>query len=152
MTRMRRTALALLALALSGAAAPASAQGRGADLATLSRIFGELHHIRRTCEPDRESDVWRDRMQQLVRLEEPSPDVRAQMIEAFNSGFRSAEQRFPYCDRDARNSAAASAAEAEDVTSRLMAPLYDSLADQGLAPPPATVQPIAPSEPAAPQQ
>lgn len=145
---MSRLLAVLAVLVAAVAAEPALAQVRSADLVTLSRVFGELHHIRRTCEPEREADAWRNRMRRLVELEEPGADLRAQMVEAFNGGFRAAEARFPYCDRDARNSAAASAALAEDVTARLMAPLYDSLADQGLTPPPASVRPIEP----APQQ
>lgn len=115
----------------SGAAAAA---GRGDDLKSLARIFGQLHHIRRTCEPQREADVWRDRMRRMIELEEPYPTLRTEMIEAFNGGFRDAQARFPYCDRDARDAAAASARDAEDVTTRLITPLYDSLSDQSSAP------------------
>lgn len=149
---MRRSPLIpfVFAAFLVALATPAGAQSRGGDLQTLSRIFGELHHIRRTCEPEREADAWRNRMRRLVELEQPSAELRSRMVEAFNGGFRAAQERFPYCDRDARNAAAAAAASAEDVTQRLMAPLYDSLADQGIVPPPATTTPI-PQTPAPPQ-
>ena len=107
---------------------------RSRDLLTLSRVFGELHHIRRACEAWGEEEVWRNRMRKLVELESPQPELRDQMVAAFNDGFRAAEQRFPYCDREARDYAAASAAEGDAVTARLTAPLYDSLADSGETP------------------
>ncbi len=107
---------------------------RSRDLLTLSRVFGELHHIRRMCEAWGEEEVWRNRMRKLVELESPQTDLRDQMVAAFNEGFRGAEQRFPYCDREARDYAAASAAEGDAVTARLTAPLYDSLADSGETP------------------
>jgi uncharacterized protein (TIGR02301 family) len=121
---------------LAALTAPAVAQSgqRSGDLRSLSRIFGELHHIRRTCEPEREADVWRNRMRRLVELEEPGAELRAAMVEAFNGGFREMEAQFPYCDRDARDRAAAAAQQGEEITQRLVAPLYDALADQGPAP------------------
>jgi len=131
-------------LIIAAAFCAASAQGasaqdihyaqRSRDLLTLSRVFGELHHIRRACEAWGEEEVWRNRMRKLVELESPQPDLRDRMVAAFNDGFRDAEQRFPYCDREARDYAAASAAEGDAVTARLTAPLYDSLADTGETP------------------
>ena len=44
-------------------------QRRFADLLALSSVFGELHHIRRTCLPRYEADTWRERMKQLIDLE-----------------------------------------------------------------------------------
>lgn len=131
----------LLAALLGAAIQPAAAQSgqRGADLRTLSRIFGELHHIRRICEPEREGDAWRNRMRRLVELEEPASEIRAAMVEAFNAGFREMEAQFPYCDRDARDRAAEAAEQGEGVTQRLVAPLYDALSDQGASPAPAGV-------------
>jgi uncharacterized protein (TIGR02301 family) len=122
------------------AATPAAAQRidyvqRAQDLETLSEAFGVLHHVRRLCEPRRESEVWRNRMRNLVELEQPQPGLRDRMVEAFNSGFREAEQRFEYCDEDARDYAAAVAANADAVINRLMEPLYGTLAETGDLPP-----------------
>lgn len=97
---------------------------RARDLETLSGIFGELHHIRRLCEPRSESELWRERMRKLVELEDPQPALQEKMVAAFNSGFYAAQKKYPYCDRDARDHAAALAAEGDSVTARLMAPLY----------------------------
>jgi uncharacterized protein (TIGR02301 family) len=127
----------VLALALALLALPAPAQQRidyvqrAQDLEALSRVFGELHHIRRMCEPRREAEVWRNRMRKLVELEQPQPALRDRMVAAFNAGFRDAETRFDYCDGDARDYAAAAATEADAVVDRLMAPLYSSLSEQG---------------------
>ncbi len=118
----------LLVLALA-TAAPAFAQdgdygARQRGLVTLSQIFGELHHIRRVCDPDREADTWRNRMKRLIDLEEPSFDVREQMVAAFNDGYVSAQARFPYCDGDSESYAASRAYAGEALVSNLTAPLY----------------------------
>jgi uncharacterized protein (TIGR02301 family) len=130
---MRSLAVAALFLAL--AAAPAGAQRidyaqRAADLELLSRTFGGLHHIRRTCERD-EAEIWRNRMRRLVELEQPPASLRNRMVEAFNSAFRDAEARFPYCDREARDYAAYLATGADAAVSRLMEPLYEALSESG---------------------
>lgn len=111
------------------AAAPAFAQGsdygaRQRELISLAQIFGELHHVRRACDPDREADVWRNRMKRLIDLEQPSFEAREQMVGAFNDGYVSAQARFPYCDRDAEDYAAARAYAGEALVSNLTAPLY----------------------------
>jgi uncharacterized protein (TIGR02301 family) len=111
------------------AVTPAVAQegdygARKRSLVSLAQIFGELHHVRRTCDPDREADVWRNRMKRLIDLEEPSFDVRERMVGAFNDGYLSAQARFPYCDRDAEDYAAARAYAGEALVSNLTAPLY----------------------------
>ncbi len=118
--------LFLLAFA---AAAPALAQegdagARQRGLVSLSQIFGELHHIRRTCDPDREADIWRNRMKRLIDLEEPPFNVRDQMVAAFNDGYVSAQARFPYCDSESESYAAARAYAGEALVSNLTAPLY----------------------------
>lgn len=139
-TSMPRFSLAAaLACTVFASAAPAAAQRidyvqRGQDLEALSRAFGELHLIRRMCEPRREAEIWRNRMRQLVELEQPQPGLRDRMVAAFNAGFRDAEQRFEYCDEDARDYAAASAASADQIVNRLMEPLYGSLSQTGELP------------------
>jgi len=111
-------------------ATPVSAQetfeARASNLAGLSRIFGELHHIRRMCDPDREGDVWRDRMKRLIDLEQPSFDLRERLVRAFNEGYTLAQDRFSYCDNDAEDYAAARASVGEALVSNLTAPLYSA--------------------------
>ncbi|MEM9014766.1 MAG: TIGR02301 family protein [Pseudomonadota bacterium] len=127
----------VLATALFAAAVPAAAedyQVRVNDLVTISSVFGELHHIRRTCAPQREGQIWRDRMRKLIDLEVPQSAVRERMVAAFNTGYRGAQDRYRYCDREARDYAAARAAAGDTVINRLMAPLYTSVGETGELP------------------
>lgn len=108
------------------AAAEEDYEARRAALTGLSRIFGELHHIRRLCEPEREADVWRERMKRLIDLEQPAFDLRDEMVGSFNDGYLSAERRFPYCNRDAEDYAASRALTGEMLVANLTAPLYEA--------------------------
>ncbi len=94
-------------------------QQRQRDLAALSELFGELHHIRRTCEPRYEADTWRDQMKKLLELEEPQASEREAMVQRFNKGYRGAQRRFPACDRRARDYAAGRAEQGEAIVARL---------------------------------
>lgn len=98
---------------------------RQRDLTVISAIFGELHHIRRTCDPRYEADVWRERMKRLISLEEPDEQFREQLVAQFNDGYRKAQRAFPGCDRRARDYAAARAAQGEDIVRRLTAALEE---------------------------
>ena len=109
-------------------------QQRNNDLIALSGVFGEMHHIRRSCEPRVEADIWRDRMKKLVELEEPTVTVRNEWVASFNAAYKRAQSRFPYCDRSARDYAAARAREGERIVARLMTPLYEAMNDDNGAP------------------
>ena len=126
------------AAAIGALIAPATAQlgaadyaKRQRDLVALAGVFGELHHIRRLCEPRRESEVWRERMKSLVNLESPTAKVRQNMVSAFNDGFRRAESQFRECRRSAEDYAAARAVDGEAIVLRLMAPLVAAEGDAG---------------------
>lgn len=122
---MKRRILFLTALfCASSAAAQQDEAARGGGLVRLSGVFGEMHHIRRTCDPDREGDFWRNQMKRLIDLEQPSFELRDAMVSAFNGGYTSAQARFPYCDNDAEDYAAARAVVGEALVSGLAAPLY----------------------------
>lgn len=130
MLRPVTIALAFAALASSALAADKiDYEQRGRDLELLAGAFGELHHIRRLCEPRREAEIWRDRMRRLVELEQPQPTLRDRMVQAFNSGFHNAESQYPYCDRDARDHAAAVAVSADEAVQRLAQPLYAAMTE-----------------------
>ena len=105
-------------------------QIRQSDLVALSALFGELHHIRRQCNPRGEGDVWRERMKTLVDLEEPQPAARDEMVAAFNKGYRAAQQRFRSCSRNARDHAAARAAQGEMIVARLVEPLEEAIEEE----------------------
>jgi len=106
-------------------------QQRQSDLISLSSIFGELHHIRRHCEPRFEGDLWRNRMKKLIDLEEPQATAREKMVAGFNKGYRKAQKRFSTCDRRARDYAAGRAAQGDAIITRLTAPLYEAMAEDG---------------------
>ena len=108
-------------------------QQRQKDLVALSGVFGALHHLRRTCEPRREADRWRERMKQLVELEEPQTALREEMVGSFNAQYRNAQRRYLVCDRRARDRAASQALRGDDLVARLTAPLYEVMAEDALA-------------------
>ena len=121
-----------LAGALVGSIAPVSAQDfndyqvRKTDLVLLASIFGELHHIRRHCDPRLEGDIWRTRMKKLVDLEEPQTAAREEMVAAFNKSYRAAQDHFPACTRQSRDHAAARAARGDIIIERLTASLIET--------------------------
>lgn len=121
MTRHRFTSsfrLAAALLACLAAATPAHAD-RSDDLTALARVFGELHHVRRICEPRAESELWRERMKQMVRLEQPTAKLRQRLVGAFNDGFRSAETIYYECDDAAEDFARARASVGRSIVSTL---------------------------------
>ncbi len=106
-------------------------QQRQNDLIELASVFGELHHIRRICEPRLESDIWRERMKKLVDLEQPQHDAREEMVQRFNAGYRNAGDHFPRCSTRARDHAAARALFARRLVERLSAPLRETAQEDG---------------------
>ncbi len=123
---LKRFLFALTVFVAQPAAAQDDYEARRSALTGLSRIFGELHHIRRNCGPDSEADVWRERMKRLIDLEQPSFDLREEMVGSFNEGYTNAQTGFPECSRDARDFAASRALTGEALVSNLTAPLYES--------------------------
>ncbi len=125
-----RPLLALLLLAASFSVASAQEletyQQRQSDLATLAGLFGELHHLRRTCDPSFEADVWRERMKKMIDLEEPQASEREALVQEFNKGYRAAQSLHPACDRRARDYAAARASQGDIVVARLTTALRAS--------------------------
>jgi uncharacterized protein (TIGR02301 family) len=106
----RALRLALLALALTGAATPlpALAQGTTAapaapadppyeqQLQRLAEILGALHYLRPLCGAE-EPAVWRDQMDQLLEAEDPTPERRARLVSQFNHGFSSFASVYRSC-------------------------------------------------------
>ncbi len=113
--------LALLAAPFSMASAQdlETYQQRQRDLSALAELFGEMHHLRRTCDPRYEADVWRERMKKMIELEEPQDAEREQLVQEFNKGYRAAQRRYPACDRRARDYAAGRAAQGDVIVTRL---------------------------------
>lgn len=130
----------ILAAALPIVASSAQAQTyedyqrRHGDLIALSTVFGELHHIRRTCAPRYEADTWRERMKSLIDLEQPQEAARDEMVASFNAGYRRARDRYAVCNSRARNYAAARAAQGDEIVDRLIAPLYETVSNDDQLP------------------
>ncbi|MEO1253158.1 MAG: TIGR02301 family protein [Pseudomonadota bacterium] len=130
---MIRLVFIITALLATGAARAQTAdeyRDRQRDLAALASVFGELHHIRRLCEPRLESDVWRERMKRLVELEQPQPEAHEELIKRFNNGYRNAGDHFARCDRRARDYAAGRARYAQRVVRNLAEPLREAAASE----------------------
>lgn len=126
--------LALLLGVFAFPAVSANAQNidykqRRADLIAVSGLFGELHHLRRLCEPRREGEIWRERMKRIIELEQPTSNLQNDLVRAFNDGYRDAQTRFDRCNRRSKDFAARRAASGEPRLARLMAPLYDEAGD-----------------------
>ncbi len=120
------TGLAFATIAAAQSQSADEYQQRQNDLVELASVFGEMHHIRRSCAPRIEGDIWRERMKRLVDLEQPSVEAREEMVQRFNEGYRNAGDHFPVCDRRARDHAAARAVFARRLVDRLSAPLREA--------------------------
>ena len=124
--------LALLAFAI--AATPALAQddtrtdasdiyrGRQDHLVLLAETLGELHHLRQLCHRNSRPDLWRERMKELVTLEEPVAVTRQKMIEGFNRRFKKAETDWPNCSLDASERTRSLAGEGRAIANLLADP------------------------------
>ncbi len=78
--------------------------GRQEKLIELASTLGELHHIRQIClgrSNRQNADLWRERMKELVTLEEPVAVTRQKMIERFNKSFGEAEKNWLACSAEA---------------------------------------------------
>ncbi len=97
---MFRTLLALTAILVMLAAAPARAQETAApfdaDLQRFAEILGSLHYLRGICGAN-EGQRWRNEMQALADAETPSGERRAKLIASFNRGYLGFQQTYRSC-------------------------------------------------------
>lgn len=70
------------------------------QLMRLSEILGALHYLRNLCGAE-EGQLWRDEMQKLIAAEKPSEQSQAQMVAAFNRGFRGYAEIHRECNEPA---------------------------------------------------
>jgi len=92
-----------LMIALTPIAAHAQTVAYDEKLGRLAEVLGSIHYLRNLCtEP---SNRWRDEMEQLLSVEKPEPLRRAQLIAAFNKGYRSFDSVYTRCTDQARLSA-----------------------------------------------
>ncbi|MEO0329484.1 MAG: TIGR02301 family protein [Pseudomonadota bacterium] len=67
-----------------------------AQMMRLAEILGALHYLRDLCKAD-EDQLWREQMQQLIEMEDPSEVRKAQLTARFNQGFRGFREIYREC-------------------------------------------------------
>ncbi|GGD07294.1 TIGR02301 family protein [Aquisalinus flavus] len=119
-------ALPLSALPLSATAQGATAsawQQRSTDLVTMSRLLGNLHHYHQLCYPgDWRPDLYRDRMKEMVSLEDPYETLKDDMIDGFNEAYRATSDSYAQCTAAAIEAMRQTASSGDVVAGRLAAP------------------------------
>ena len=129
---MKKPLLALfLAASALSAAPPAVAQpmdaqqsfeGRQHDLVTLAGHLGTLHRLQQVCGGGYDTNRYRNRIQQVIRAEEPMGATRLDMIAAFNSAYRNSSRQFLACDAITQDLQVEEARKALRIVDRLYAP------------------------------
>lgn len=83
----------------------------------LAEVLGSIHYLINLCtEP---SNRWRQEMEELLAAEKPEPVRRAQLVAAFNKGYRSFDSVYTRCTDQARISADRYVAEGQALTVEL---------------------------------
>lgn len=62
----------------------------------LAEILGSLHYLRELCGA-KEGQLWREQMEEMIALEEPTEIRRARLIARFNRGFRGYREIYREC-------------------------------------------------------
>jgi uncharacterized protein (TIGR02301 family) len=65
-------------------------------LIRLSEILGATHYLRQLCGSG-EGSLWRDQMQGLIDAENPDPERRARLVDAFNRGYQGFRSVYRTC-------------------------------------------------------
>lgn len=125
MKKLALTLFCLVGLQPSAQAQDVNQATRSRDLTELSRVIGAMHHFHMLCHPYDYPQLYRDRMKELVTLEEPQPSARTAMIEAFNGGFNTAQVTYEFCGYEAETEMRRLADEGGRLTARLAAPFRD---------------------------
>ena len=99
---------------------PAMSQGRfgEAELLQLSNVLGGIHYLRSKCSRS-ERQVWRERMQTLLKIEQPSIALEDKMVEEFNAAYKRQERKHARCNRDAKDEAKRLAIEGQGLINRM---------------------------------
>lgn len=74
------------------------------QMVNLAEALGSLHYLRALCGTG-EGQLWRDQMQSMLNAEEPSDERRAQLVAAFNRGFRGYREIHRECTPSAAEAA-----------------------------------------------
>lgn len=98
----------------------AIAEGRYQEtMADLAEDLGRLHHLRGNC-LEGERQMWRDYMQEMIRLEDPSTDRKNALVARFNKGYSDAQRAYPDCNRETAREAERVADEAEELSNAIL--------------------------------
>jgi uncharacterized protein (TIGR02301 family) len=87
-----RLAVLFLVLAVPARAAEAPYETR---LVRFAEILGSVHYLRNLC--GETGNDWRERMETLLRTENPDPERRARLVASFNRGYRSFQSTYVQC-------------------------------------------------------
>jgi uncharacterized protein (TIGR02301 family) len=68
-------------------------------LLRLAEVLGSLHYLRNLC--GETGDTWRNEMEQLLSIENPSPERKARFVASFNRGYRSFDNVYVTCTASA---------------------------------------------------
>jgi uncharacterized protein (TIGR02301 family) len=105
--------------------APAQAQDRSPAerqaLLDLSRIMGESHAIRQTCEGPQDG-YWYTRMKHLLDVEAADQGLKRRLANAFSAGFNQTKALYPQCVDAARAEAKRIARTAQGLSEKLAGP------------------------------
>ena len=114
-------ALCLVLFALSQAALGAGrSSASDEDLIRLSEILGAVHHLREVCNAN-EGQLWRMKMQELLKLEKPGSDVKDVMVAHFNRTYHQHRLAYSRCTGQARTDVTRFLDEGAALTDRLAA-------------------------------
>ena len=96
---------------------------RQQQLIDMAELLGQIHHLHQICQPyDYFPERYRNRMKELVTLEEPVLTTRNDMVAAFNDGFQSTKARFDYCGPEAETEMRSLGADGTELTRQLAGP------------------------------
>lgn len=91
-----------------------------ARLLRLAEILGSLHYLRELCGAN-DGQIWRKKMQEIVRAEGSSALRRAKLVKRFNKGYRSYRQNHRSCTDAARLAVEGFMSEGAEIADRLAA-------------------------------
>ena len=99
---------------------------RQEQLVEVSSILGRMHQLHQICQPgDYLPDRFRDRMKELVTIEEPPEKTKADMISAFNNSYQSAKRQHLICDGAAQEAMQQAAIKGRVLSGKLASPFVN---------------------------
>ncbi|AWY99860.1 MAG: TIGR02301 family protein [Rhodobiaceae bacterium] len=118
---MGLAALLMVSLAFAGSANGETRSGASeGEMVRLAEILGAVHHLREVCNAN-EGQLWRSKMQDLLRHEKPSTDMKELMVARFNRAYHQHRLAYPRCTGQARTDAARFLDEGSGLAQRLAA-------------------------------